>query len=128
MNEVVIGVLGADAVGKSTFIHLALDLKKAATSPVSSKKVSLEGLISVVRLIEVDAEDVEVEDDSLIWPETVGDEVIPPVDGALVIYNVLDPSSVTPLPLLLSESIQKPSIVVHRRNISRTVMRPPEPC
>ncbi len=97
-------MLGGDAVGKSTFIHLALDLKKPATSPVSSKKVSLEGLISVVRLIEVDADEVEVEEDSLFWPKAVGDEVIPPIDGALVIYNVLDPSSVTPLPTLLSES------------------------
>ena len=111
VKEVVISVLGADAVGKSTFVHLALDLKKAATSPISSKKVSLEGLISVVRLVEVNVEDVEVEDDSLLWPETVGDQVIPPIDGALVIYNVLDPSSVTPLPLLLSESIRPLSIV-----------------
>lgn len=105
MNEVVIGVLGADTVGKSTFVHLALDLKKAATTRVSSKKVSLEGSISVVRLIEVGADDVEVEDDRLLWPEEVGDEATPPIDGALVIYNVLDPGSVTPLPPVLSECI-----------------------
>ena len=99
-----IAVSGADAVGKSTFVHLALDLKKAVTSSISSKKVSLEGAISVVRLVEVDIEDVEVEDESLLWPELAGDQVIPAIDGVLVMYNVLDPSSVSPLPPLLSES------------------------
>ena len=105
VNEVVIGVLGADAVGKSTFVHLALDLKKAATSKISSKKVSLEGLISVVRLIEVDVERVEIEDESLLWPDTVGEQTFPSIDGALVMYNVLDQSSITPLPPILSKSV-----------------------
>lgn len=105
MSEVVICVLGADAVGKTTFVHRALDLKKAATSPISSKKVSLEGLISVVRLIELSVEDVEVKNNKLLWPDTVGDESVPPVDGALVMYSVLDPSSVASLPPLLSEFI-----------------------
>lgn len=101
----VIAILGADAVGKSTFVQLALDLKKAVTSHISSKKVSLEGLISVVRLVEVDIEDVEVEDESLLWPNLSGDQAIPAIDGSLVMYSVLDSNSVVPLSPLLSKSL-----------------------
>ena len=103
VNEVIIAVLGADAVGKSTFVQHALDLKKAVTAPISSKKVSLEGSISVVRLVEVDIGEVGIEDESLAWPESVGHNPFPAIDGVLVMYNVLDPSSIAPLPPLLSE-------------------------
>ena len=97
-----IAVLGTDAVGKSTFVQLALDLKKAVTAPISSKKVSLEGSISVVRLVEVDVENVDIVDGSLLWPAKVGDQSIPTIDGILMMYNVMDPSSIAPLSPLLS--------------------------
>lgn len=98
-------MVGGDSVGKSTFVQCALDLKKAGLSPVSSKKVSLEGSISVVRLVELDIQDVGVTDRNVSWPEMVGDEKIPAIDGVLVMYNVLDPSSMGPIPNLLSESV-----------------------
>ena len=104
INEVVIAVLGMDAVGKTTFVHLALDLKKATTSIISSKKVSLEGSISMVRLVKVKIDDVAIEGESVIWPEKVGEDKIPPIDGALVMYNVLDQCSITTLPPILSKS------------------------
>ena len=104
IQEVVIAVLGAESVGKSTFLQLALDLKKAPSTPFASKKASLEGLISVIRLVEIDVEDVEVEAESLIWPESVGDQPIPAIDGVLLMYNVLEPGSTAPLPPLLSMS------------------------
>ena len=104
INEVVIAVLGGDAVGKSTFVHLALDLKKMTTSTIASKKVSLEGLISMVRLVKVNIDEVDIEDESLKWPENIGEQKIPSIDGALVMYNVLDPSSIATVPPVLSES------------------------
>ena len=103
INEVVIAVLGVGAVGKSKFVHLALDLKRVATSAISSKKVSLEGLISMVRLIEVDIRDVKIQDERLRWPDMAGNQTLPSIDGALVMYNVLDQSSTTPLSPVLSE-------------------------
>ena len=121
INEVVIAVLGVGAVGKSMFVQLALDLKKVATSAISSKKVSLEGSISVVRLIEVDVEDVEIEDESLLWPDMAGEQPLPSIDGALVMYNVLDQSSIIPLPPVLSEFVWSlyciRSITLHMRKL-----------
>ena len=107
VQEVSIAVLGAPAVGKSTFVHCALDLKKPSKSPVSSKKVSLEGKISIVRLYELALEDVEVTpEQSVHWPERVGDKIMPDIDGVLALYDVMDQSSISPMPTLLSESVR----------------------
>lgn len=92
----------------------ALDLTRGPTSPISSKKVSLEGSISVVRLIELDTDDVEVIDNSVHWPDTIGTQATPVVDGALVLYSVLDQYSITPLPALLNalSNDATPAVVV----------------
>ncbi len=106
IQEVVLVVIGAPAAGKSTFVHCALDLKRASTSPISSKKVSLEGRISIVRLLEIGIEDVEItEDENLCWPRKVGDQIMPGIDGVLALYDVMDQASITPLPKLLSECL-----------------------
>ncbi|KAL9123648.1 MAG: hypothetical protein Q9217_006939, partial [Psora testacea] len=102
VQVVTIVVLGSAGVGKSTFIQCALDLEKTAASPISCKKVALEGSISVVRLVELDVQDVDIVDNSLQWPETVEDHILPPIDGALLLYDIVDPSSIDPLPKLLS--------------------------
>ena len=107
VQEVSLAVLGAPAVGKSTFVHCALDLKKPSTSPVASKKVSLEGQISIVRLFELGLDDVEVtSEQSMRWPERVGDECMPRIDGVLALYDVMNQSSIAPIPPLLSESFR----------------------
>ena len=112
VQEVSIAVVGAPAVGKSTFVHCALDLKKPSTSHVSSKKVSLEGKIFVVRLYELALEDVEVTpEQSVHWPERVGDEIMPGVDGVLAIYDVMDQGSISPMPTLLSESVRSSQVL-----------------
>ena len=104
VQEVSLAVLGAPAVGKSTFVHCALDLKRPSTSPVASKKVSLEGQISIVRLFELGLDDVEVtSEQSMRWPERVGDENMPRIDGVLALYDVMNQSSIAPIPPLLSE-------------------------
>lgn len=101
-----IAVLGAAAAGKSTFVQCALDLKRAVTSPVSSKRVSLEGSISIVRLIELDVEDVAITNQSVRWPAQVGPgHLTPPIDGVLVMYNVMDKNSLESILSVLRESI-----------------------
>ena len=105
VQEVTLAVLGAPAVGKSTFVRSSLDLKKPSTSPVSSKKVSLEGKISIVRLLELGFENLEITaNQSVRWPTKVGDHNTPKIDGVLALYNVMDQSSIARIPALLSES------------------------
>lgn len=96
MQEITLAVLGAAGVGKSTFVQCALDLKKHATSPTSTKKVSLEGVISVLRLIELQIEDVVItEDYSIRWPTNIGDQRMPRIDGALVLCDVMTENSIS---------------------------------
>ena len=85
-------------------MQCALDLKRASSAPFATKKVSLEGVISVLRLLEVPLGDVTVSaEQDLSWPETVGDQTTPPVDGALVLYDVMNQDSLTRIPNVLSE-------------------------
>ena len=99
-------VLGAPGAGKSTFVHCALDLKKPPTLPISSKKVSLEGRISIVRLLELGIDDVEItEEGKVAWSKIAGNQVPPDIDGVLALYNVMDKDSIAPVPRILSESL-----------------------
>lgn len=104
LQEVVVALLSTAGVGKSTFVQCALDLKRAVDSPISSKKVSLEGSISVVRLVELDIGQVHIVNDSVCWPKTIEGGLMPAIDGALVLYNVMDQQSMAPIAPLLSES------------------------
>ena len=106
VQVVTLVVLGASVVGKSSFVRCALDLKKASSSALSSKKVSLEGKISIVRLLELGFEDLEITaDQNVRWPTKVGDYDTPIIDGVLALYDVMDQGSIARIPALLSESI-----------------------
>ena len=104
VQEVVLAVVGASAVGNSMFARCALDLKRPSTSPVSSKKVSLEGKTSIVRLLELRFDDLEITaDQNICWPAKVGDQNTPMIDGVLALYDVMDQSSMTRISALISE-------------------------
>ena len=107
VQEVFLAVLGAPAVGKSTFMRHALDIKRAVVSPLSSKKVSLEGRISIVRLLELGFEDFEITaDQDVCWPTKVGDYTMPIIEGVLALYDVNDHGSIARFPALLSEFLE----------------------
>ncbi len=104
MPELNIGVLGAARVGKSTFIQRAFDLPSRSSSRSNSRKMSIDGSIYAVRLHELPFKEVEVEDDkSINWPERIGDAVLPAIDGALVLYDVMGQESLADVPRFLSE-------------------------
>lgn len=119
--EVTLAVLGAPAIGKSTFVRCALDLKRASTSAVSSKKVSLEGKISIVRLLELGFEDLEITaDQSVRWPKKVANQNTPIIDGVLALYDVKDQHSIVRIPELL-KALSKdgiPTILVSAKSDS----------
>ena len=101
MREVTLAVIGASQAGKSTFVQCALDLKRPSTSPSATKKVSLEGIVSILSLLEIQLSDFIINSEQdFVWPRTVGDQH---VDGALVLYDVMDQSSLNRVPYVLSE-------------------------
>lgn len=104
MQEVTLAVLGGAKAGKSTFVQCALDMKAPPVSSCTTKKVSLEGTVSVLRLYEFQLENVIVSEDcSIVWPILAGDEGKPRIDGALVIFDVMDQSSLNEVASLLSK-------------------------
>ena len=103
MHEINIVVVGASGVGKSTFIQQAHGLQELPESPVSMRKMSIDGCVHPVRLVEVDTSSIEIDDEQRIkWPDYVSDAV-QHVHGALVLYDVMNRDSITNVPELLSE-------------------------
>jgi GTPase SAR1 family protein len=97
-------VLGTSNVGKSTFVQRALDLKQPALTPTTAKKMSLDGMIYVVKLIEIPLEEIGIVDNSRIaWPEEIDDSPMPTVDGVLALLDISDCESVADFPEVLSK-------------------------
>ncbi|KAL8955963.1 MAG: hypothetical protein Q9193_006364, partial [Seirophora villosa] len=102
MRQIAIAVIGTSGSGKSTFIQHALDLKKSPNSRNSTKKVSLEGVISILRILEIDTDEVEITPDgALRWPLIDANGSTRKIDGAVVVYSIIDVGSTKPLPELL---------------------------
>ena len=105
MPELRFVVVGSKASGKSTFIQRALDLKKPASSILSCKKMSLEGRVFLINLVELQLDDIEVNENAVInWPLKPGKMEPLNVDGVVALYDVTRQESITRIPNLLSES------------------------
>ena len=105
MREITLAVVGAHQAGKSTFVRNALDLKKFSDAPLTTKKVSLEGVVSVLHLFEIPLSDVLFSSEhDLIWPGNVGGQT-PAIDGALVLYDVTNKDGLSSITDFLSECL-----------------------
>lgn len=62
-------------------------MKQPLSSRATTKKMSLDGTVYLVRLLEMNTNEITIGNDGLLeWPR-VGNES-PPVDGALVVHDV----------------------------------------
>lgn len=104
LPEVNIAIIGAEGVGKSTFIQKALELPDLPPSQSAERKIPIDGSVYLVRLLELPIDSIEINDDDTIdWPDTIEDKKMPRVDGALALYDVKDKSSIEDLPEMLGE-------------------------
>lgn len=82
----------------------ALDLKQPPLTPTTSKKMSLDGVIYLVKLLEVPLDEVGIVDDSRIaWPDEIGEAPMPTVDGVLALFDISDSDSIVDVPEVLSK-------------------------
>ena len=104
MQEINIAVLGVAGVGKTTFIHKALELRSAPLTSAATRKLTLDGNAYTVRLVEIKLGDLVIDDsEGLQWPNTIGDDMaMPRVDGTLTLYDVMDEGSLEQVPIVLS--------------------------
>lgn len=114
--DINIAVLGAESVGKSTFIQYAFGLPNLPVSQATESKIPLKGDEHIVRLLELPIDDVEIDEDdgTVSWPETIEDKIMPRIDGALALYDITDEDTLKNLPVML-RAIHKtgiPSVLV----------------
>ncbi|EEH47767.1 uncharacterized protein PADG_03851 [Paracoccidioides brasiliensis Pb18] len=101
--QVNLAVVGAQGVGKSTFVQCALDLKQSPISRSSMKKMSLDGTIYLVRLLEITSHIISFDESSrIVWPKFLGDQELPIIDGVLVLVNPSDARGVTQIARVFS--------------------------
>lgn len=104
--ELKFAVIGARRSGKTIFMQRALDLKRPSQSMTCCKKMSLEGRLFLITLIEVqlDESDISAEDNTE-WSNPGGKFELSHVDGVLALYDVTKQESISRIPTLLSELI-----------------------
>ncbi|KAL4869131.1 hypothetical protein BDV12DRAFT_185364 [Aspergillus spectabilis] len=91
--HVSIAVVGGDKVGKTAFIQSALEMKQPLSSRSTTKKMSLDGTVYVVRLLKVHADEVVPgSNGKLRWPR-LGNDTPPTVDGALLLHDATRPTN-----------------------------------
>lgn len=92
LPEVTIAVVGEDDAGKTSFIKSALDMKGTPSSVSTKKKMSLDGSVYIVRLLEIDLKQVTFDQDlNIVWPRVGKDSAGPIVDGVLLLYDATQP-------------------------------------
>jgi GTPase SAR1 family protein len=102
MEPVNIAVIGANGVGKSSFVQRVLRSPRPPTHNVTAFRHDLDGLPLLVTLVELDLEVFEVDPGQPIqWPKQIGGNMVPRMDGALILYDVTDKETVRDLPSTL---------------------------
>jgi|ERR1700722_10799912 hypothetical protein len=100
--QVTLVVLGAQGVGKSTFIQNSFDLRSPSPSAFAVQKMSLDDVVYLVRLVEMPLDAIVITESNRInWPKSLKGIDVPPVDGVLALYDVTNQQSISGIPDLL---------------------------
>ena len=66
--------------------------------------MSVDNVVYTVSLIELDLESFDIIPDRKIqWPKQINGHIVPHMDGALLLYDVMNRESIAELPQTLSE-------------------------
>ncbi|KAK7553456.1 ras guanine nucleotide exchange factor domain-containing protein [Phyllosticta citricarpa] len=103
LHDINIGVIGDHGVGKSQFMGRAFGIVGRPCERIETRKLSIDGAVHTVRLVEVAFKDLDLEDDDRIsWPDKVQDAPMPRIDGALMLYDVMNQESLAQVPGMLN--------------------------
>jgi GTPase SAR1 family protein len=104
MDPINIAIIGAIGVGKSSFVQRVLRTPRPPNYNVTSLRQDVDGVIRHVTLVELDLEGFEVDSNQPIqWPKQIGGQLVPRMDGALILYDVTNKESIRDLPSTLCE-------------------------
>ena len=99
MESFNIAIIGATGVGKSSFIQRVLGLARPPISNASSVRMVVENVTHMIALLELDLEHFELNPELPIqWPKQINGHIVPRVDAALMLYDVMNEASIRELP------------------------------
>lgn len=102
MESYNVAIIGADAVGKSTFVQRALNLARPPIANSSRVRMVVDQVPHLVTLLELDLEHFELNPSQPIqWPKQINGHIVPRVDAALVLYDVMSRESIRELPQMV---------------------------
>lgn len=103
MEVINIAVIGANGVGKSFFMQRALKLSQAPNQGIITFNwTEADGTQHTVNTFEVDLESFDLEmNEPMRWPRQANGQMVPRVDGTMVLYDVTSKLSVNLLPQTL---------------------------
>lgn len=123
-----IAVAGCDGAGKTTFITSALDMRQPFKGRQTTKKMSLDGSVYLVRVLELSTTEITPDPKGPVWPRFGSDLSPPTIDGVLVLHDITQPSTFPETAKLLGASLLPLSVysgrvlhIVHRLSQQRVM-------
>lgn len=81
-----------------------LDLQFPSDSRAVERKIGVDGTDYLLRLLEFNIDDVDIDDDGTVdWPESIEDKLLPQIDGVVTLYDVTDRRSLEDVVAILRE-------------------------
>jgi hypothetical protein len=104
MEPINIAVIGAEGVGKSTFIQHLRRAPRPSPLNITTSRHELDGHPHLVTLVEFDLEGIELDPDQPVhWPKQIGGHMVPRMDGALILYHAVDEETMREVPPIMGE-------------------------
>lgn len=111
MESFNVAIIGSSGVGKSSFIQKVLGLSRPPISSTSSVRMVVDNITHMITLLELDLEHFELSPTTPIqWPKQINGHIVPRVDAALILYDVMNQETIRDLPQTLgTEHLAPPS-------------------
>lgn len=99
-----VAIIGTSGVGKSSFIQKVLGLSRPPISNASSVRMVVDNITHMITLLELDLEHFELSPTAPIqWPKQINGHIVPRVDAALILYDVMNQETILDLPQTLGK-------------------------
>jgi len=105
MEPLNIAVIGAEGVGKSTFIQHLRRAPRPSALNITTLRHEVDGVPYLVTLVELDLEGIELDPNQPVhWPKQIGGHMVPRMDGALILYDAVNEETTREVPPIMGES------------------------
>ena len=126
MDTINIAVIGSAGVGKSAFIQRALRLSRSPSTNINGIRLDVQGVPHIVTLIELELEAFDVDPTQPVrWPKQISGNMVPRIDGALILYDVMNKDSIRELPHTLCKPVPGGEDGCRRHGVLTVGTQPP---